>query len=95
MKFFDQKLQLTYSQAYVQATEEAFSHKKEHPALKNIKFLWVSFALLDSYPDPLKPYRHQFCRHNYRYVMYGTLKLQPGEYILKTKKSQVTFKASQ
>jgi hypothetical protein len=38
--------------------EKPLVHKKEHPALQNMKFLnvflfwWVIFALLDSDPDP-------------------------------------------
>jgi hypothetical protein len=38
-----------------QATGEAFSPQKEHPALKKKNFslyLWVIFALLDPAPDP-------------------------------------------
>jgi hypothetical protein len=43
----------------IQATGEALSPQREHPALKNMKllnlsmFLWVIFALLDPDPDPL------------------------------------------
>jgi hypothetical protein len=52
-------LQFTYPYLFIkdaQATGEAFTLKKEHPVLKNMKildffiFLWVIFALLD--PDP-------------------------------------------
>jgi hypothetical protein len=48
-------MQFIYPQASikdVQATEEAFSPKREHPALQNMKFLhvflflWVIFVLL-------------------------------------------------
>jgi hypothetical protein len=57
----DQKLQFTYRKASikgVQATGEAFSLKREHPALQKMKFIYfflcllVIFALLDPDPDP-------------------------------------------
>jgi hypothetical protein len=36
-----------------QATGEAFSLKREHPALQNMIFLlWVIFALLNQDPNP-------------------------------------------
>jgi hypothetical protein len=56
----DQKLQFTYRKASikgVQVTGEAFSLKREHPALQKMKFinfflcLLVIFALLDPDPD--------------------------------------------
>ena len=52
-------MQFTSPKVYIkdaQATGEAFSPQKPHPALENLKFLpcflflWVIFALLD--PDP-------------------------------------------
>jgi hypothetical protein len=53
--FFDQKMQLTYTSASikeVQAIGEAFSLKRENPAVQKMKLstffyiLWVIFALL-------------------------------------------------
>jgi hypothetical protein len=55
--FFDQKLQLTYPQAfikYVQVTEEACSSQKRPSNTSKHEFfllLWVIFALLDPDPD--------------------------------------------
>jgi hypothetical protein len=59
--FLDRKLQFTYLYLHkgrTLATGEAFSSKREHPTLQNMKilyffrYLWVIFVLLDPDPDP-------------------------------------------
>jgi hypothetical protein len=62
-KFFDQKLQFSYPWASIKdVTKEAFSSQKrksstlKHEISQFFLLFWVTFALLDSNPDPDSEY---------------------------------------